>query len=389
MSVLVRLCGALTALALACLALAYALSLAGISVPGPDPFARSKAEAVCLMSGSPCDGARLVPLSGLAPIADEPLSGLLREAFEAGDLERARQLAPLVFARDKRNELGRLLMAQEALAGGDKQAFLRLYLPLFSTDGRQGAIYAGALAELSADSQFFAEIERHIRREQPSWAPAYLRILRDRNVTGLKELIGLYKLYPQAQAGLVSQLVREGDWRRAYAVFAEFVLSAQEALPVEERPLLSAPFNPDLLEVAAPAPFNWRVYGNGAEFLDGGGVYAFFQGRKAEQFLSQVFPLTGGRYEFVARMSGDVSETGGWFRWQIGCAGSGTRIAAFDVDRLSAAPMEQAFAFDMPEGLCDFVSLSLVGVAGTFPQSARIEIAHISLGRTGPLEAAP
>jgi hypothetical protein len=389
MTMLVRLCGVLTALALACLAGAYVLVLRGMAVPGLDVFERAQAEAVCRMSDAACDGVRLVPLSGLAPMADATLSGVLREAFEAGDFERAMELAPLVFARDKRNELGRLLMAQEALLGGDKKAFLRLYLPLFGTDGRQGAIYAEALAELSSDRQVFAEIERHIRAERPSWAPAYLRMMRDRNVIGLKELIGLYKLYPQAQSSLVSRLAGEGDWKRAYAVFAEFVLSGQEAVPVQEGPPLSAPFNPRLLDVPAPAPFNWRVYGNGAEFLDGGGVYAFFQGRKAEQFLSQVFPLSGGHYEFVARMSGDVSETGGWFRWQIGCAESGTRIAAFDVNHLSAAPMDQAFSFDMPEGLCDFVSLSLVGVAGTFPQSARIEIPHISLGQIAPLEEAP
>ena len=55
---------------------------------------------------------------------------------------------------------------------------------------------------------------------------------------------------------------------------------------------------------------------------------------------------------------------------------------------LGAAPRPYEFAFDQPPGACAYVTLSLIGVPGTFPQPARIEIERVGLIVVGR-EAAP
>jgi hypothetical protein len=78
-------------------------------------------------------------------------------------------------------------------------------------------------------------------------------------------------------------------------------------------------------------------------------------------------------------MSGDVSETGGWFRWQLACAGGSPVIERFEIHDLSAAPADYSFDFEKAQQGCPFVTLSLIGVPGTFPQPARIEVSSVRL----------
>jgi hypothetical protein len=88
-------------------------------------------------------------------------------------------------------------------------------------------------------------------------------------------------------------------------------------------------------------------------------------------------------------MSGEVSETGGWYRWQLACAAGGPALYVFDVQDLGSAPRAHEFAFEHPQGACPYVTLSLIGVPGTFPQPARIEVDRVSLSAALPGEVAP
>jgi hypothetical protein len=191
-------------------------------------------------------------------------------------------------------------------------------------------------------------------------------------------MIPLYAEFPSAQPGLLGKLTASGRWMGAYILFSEFL--SKGALAREaDLPALSVPYNPGLLELKAPPPFNWQVLGQGAEWTEGGGVYAFFQGRRGETFLVQTFPLSPGPWRLAAGMSGDVSETGGWFRWQLACAGGSPVIERFEVHDLSAAPADYSFDFEQAQQGCAFVTLSLIGVPGTFPQPARIEVSSVRL----------
>jgi len=221
-----------------------------------------------------------------------------------------------------------------------------------------------------------------VRTAQPYWGPQYLASLAGSASVPLADMIPLYAEFPSAQPGLLGKLAASGRWTSAYVLFTEFL--SKGALAREPGlPALSVPYNPQLLEVKTPPPFNWQVVGQGAEWVDGGGIYAFFQGRRGETFLVQSFPLPPGAWRLTARMSGDVSETGGWFRWQLACAGGSPVIDRFEVHELSAAPAEYGFDFEQALPGCEFITLSLIGVPGTFPQPARIEVNSVALAPRG------
>jgi hypothetical protein len=384
MTLLVRAAGVIAGLAAALLAGLYALAIS----PEAPAFAKgffpaSSFEVRCREDGEPdCAGGAALVAAAHAPLGARALSQQLEELYAGGEAGGRAELASLVLSQDPRSELARVILADAALVAGDREAFLRLYLPLFETDRPQAAAYADALASVSGDPELFRLIEAHVRTAQPYWGPQYLASLAGAASVPLADMIPLYTEFPAAQPGLLGKLTAAGRWTSAYVLFTEFLsngaLAREPGLPA-----LSVPYNPQLLEVKTPPPFNWQFVGQGAEWVDGGGVYAFFQGRRGETFLEQSFPLPPGAWRFTARMSGDVSETGGWFRWQLACAGGSPVIGRFEVHELSAAPAEYGFDFEQALPGCEFITLSLIGVPGTFPQPARIEVNSVALAPRG------
>lgn len=380
MTPLIRAAGAVASLAAALLAGLYALALSP-EAPGfaKELFPASSFEIRCADEGTAACGpeAALAAAAG-APLGAAALGQKLGQAYAGNEAEKRFELASLVLSQDPRSELARVILAEQALVSGDRERFLQLYLPLFETDRRQSAAYADALASVSSDPDLFRLIETHVRQAQPYWGPQYLASLAGSASVPLADMIPLYAEFPSAQPGLLGKLTASGRWMSAYILFSEFLTKGALAREAD-LPALSVPYNSWLLELKAPAPFNWQILGQGAEWTEGGGVYAFFQGRRGETFLVQTFPLPSGAWRLAARMSGDVSETGGWFRWQLACAGGSPVIERFEIHDLSAAPADYSFEFEMVEQGCGFVTLSLIGVPGTFPQPARIEVSSVRL----------
>ena len=373
-----RLIPALFFLAASLLAAAYAAALFSRPMEGGGGLFPAQALKFGCSNRPDCPTGLMRAAAGHAPLGAAALEARLLSKYEAGETEQLAELARLVLSQDARSELARIILAEEALAEGDTRGFLKLFLPVFATDGRQSRIYADVLAQLSQDPALFAALGAYIRAERPYWGADYLNAVAERGALSLSSLIDLYAEFPPAQPGLLTRLAGQGNWPGAYLTFNEF-LSGGALGQLESLPRLTIPYNPELFETPAPPPFNWRLHSRGAEWLPSGGVYAFFQGRRAETFLSQTFPLDGGRWDLSAVMSGEVSETGGFFRWQLTCAAGGRRIAALDVKRLSAAPEDQILGFEAPGEACRFVTLTLVGVAGSFPQPARIELRSVRL----------
>ena len=390
MTLVIRLAEAIAALSAALVASIYALAL---SAPAP-AFARSLFpaayhEEICEKpDAGACGPAEARQAAAHAPLGAPALTQALSKAYEEGGDGDLRPLAGLVLSQDPRSELARIVIAEDALSRGDRAAFLELYLPLFATDRRQAGVYADVLAAVSGDRDLFGLVERHVQEAQPYWGGLYLSALAGTGQVPLGDMMALYAEFPSAQPGLLGKLTASGRWTSAYVIFTEF-LSIGALRREAGMPPLSVPFNPQLLDLKAPAPFNWRIQGQGAEWLEGGGVYAFFQGRRGETFLVQSFPLPAGNWRLVADMSGDVSETGGWFRWQVACAGGAPVLARLEIHELSAAPAEYAFPFTHAAAGCEFVTLSLIGVPGTFPQPARIEVRSVHLERAEDEEPGP
>ncbi len=386
MSWLVRLPAALLCLAGAVVAGTYALALA--SAPGEGAarlFPAQVHKTACEAGRVACAPALARQAGARAPLGARALRDLLVSA-EKGS-EPATALARLVLSQDPRSEHARILLAEAALLEGDREGFLRLYLPVFQTDPRRGSAYADALAALCVDEDLFARIEARIIQAPPYWGGAWLAALARRGDLPASRLIGLYARFPEAQVGLLSQLTASGNWQGAYIAFNAFLSAGPPS--AEAADALTIPFNARFQALSAPPPFNWRLNGQGAEWLPEGGVYAFFQGRRSETFLSQTFPLQPGLWRLSARMSGEVSETGGYFRFVLACAASGKKSEAFDVTDLTAYPGVREFDFEHPAGICDFVTLSLTGVPGTFPQPARIELTEVRLVRLNAGEILP
>lgn len=385
MMLVIRAAGAMTGLTGAVLAGLYALALS----PDAPGFARglfpvSSFEASCAKEGAvDCGPDAVLAAAADAPLGAKALSQKLEQAYEGSVSDASIDLAALVLSQDPRSELARVILAERALVSGERDAFLKLYLPLFETDRRQSTAYADALASVSSDQELFRLIEAHVRNTQPYWGPQYLNSLAGSAGVPLAQIIPLYAEFPSAQPGLLRKLTASGRWMSAYVLFSE-LLSSGALAREPSLPALSVPYNSGLLELKAPPPFNWQILGQGAEWIEGGGVYAFFQGRRGETFLVQTLPLQPGGWRLTARMSGDVSETGGWFRWQFACAGGSPLIERFEIHDLSAAPADYTFDFEKAQQGCEFVTLSLIGVPGTFPQPARIEVRSVRLVRDQP-----
>ena len=386
MTGLLRWVAAIACLAAAALSALHIQALSGLA-PGfrTGLFEHSALQYRCALSDEACDQQEFERLAGKAPLDARALSAMLSRRFEAGHSGGDLELAALLLRRDPRSELARILLAQQALEAGDLDRFLSLYLPMFRTDPRQSTAYAGVLAELSRDRRRFERLEQRILQQRPNWGLQYLQALAAEGGVALSDKITMYAEYPQAQPVLLAQLAREGNWQAAYIIFSQWISSGALAREAGVPPL-TAPYNPGFVRSEAPVPFNWRLSSRSAEYLEEGGVYVFFQGRQAETFLSQTFPISPGGWRFMASMSGEASETGGWFSWRLTCADGSRRLASFDVRALGAASSPQAFDVTLEPGICEFVTLSLVGVPGMFPQPARVEVHEVRLDRLQAVE---
>jgi hypothetical protein len=385
MSRVLGLAGAGAALAGAAFAALLAFVLTG--EPGPGPFAHKAFSFRCAQAEDGCAPQGLIPLARGAPLDARGFEAAMQAAFEAGETDAARRLAAQVLKRNTRSNLARFILANEAAEAGDPDRFLSLYLPQFRIDprGESVSLFASVLAAYSRDPQYFTRLERHVLEARPSWGAAYLRALLSDGALPRAGLSRMFAEYPAAQPALLREMMEEGEAEEAYGLFAGWL---SEGALAREPPVLelSRPFNPGLSQSPAPSPFNWHVTSRAAEYVSGGGVYVFFEGRKAETFLSQIFPLEAGDWRLRLRVSGQASETGGSFRWRLACADGSGMIASHDLKSLGAAPSDSLFDLSLSPEACPFVRLSLEGVPGMFPQPSRLEVHTVSLERREPDE---
>ena len=368
----------------ACLYAAATAPRAPAAGPGSLMFAWTASETACLAGPETCDGTALIAHAASAPLSHRPFAARLAERLSSPGAEGSDELAAMVLARDPRSAFARLVLGEAALKADDREAFLSLVLPLFDLDPARRAAYADVLAALSPDDAFRAAVTRRLAPES-SWGAAYLSALTTRGGLPAGALMPFLRFVPSAQAPFLSRLTRQGSWDVAYVAFAEFLAAATGAEPLA----LTIPFNPDLRGHPAPAPFNWSLPSRTAQLQETGGVYVFYEGRKAEVLLVQTFPLGPGTYTLETGLSGETTEAGGGFRWQISCAAGGAPFAQLDVGILKAAPGRQDFAFEVPQSTCAFVTLSLRGVPGAFPRPARIEVRSVHISARPGGEGAP
>lgn len=382
MNLVLRLTAAAAALAGAAMAALLAFAL---SAPAIEPSGLFQHRALSLScEAEACALSEFEPLAARAPLDHRAFGARMEAAVGAGDMGAARIFAAHVLERDKRAILARYILATEAMEAGDPDRYLAVFLPLFQIDGRWDSVslFAGILSGFSLNPDYFQRIERHILTTRPGWGEAYLRALAAEPGIPVERKRALFAEYPGAQPALLSGLIRAGDWSAAYRLFTFWIGSG--ALAGEEpAPQRAVPFNPGLVRSAAPAPFNWQLHSGGAEYLTGGGVYIFFEGRRAETFLSQTFPLGPGAWRLSLRMSGEVRPSGGSLRWRLTCADGAGTPDLFDIAGLGAAPSVAVFDVPRPPEACPFVTLSLEGVPGMFPQPARLELTEIRIEPAG------
>lgn len=382
-----RLAAALVFLGLGVAALLYASAAApgaGRGADKPVVFAWTAADRACFEAYEDCDSETLTARAASAPLSARPFALQLVEEIVSGDEQGAADMAAQVLARDPRSRDARQVLAAQALRAEDHDAFLTLFLPLFEVDAPQRAAYGDFLAALSTRPEIRAALGPRLRKEAP-WAGAYLSALASRGGLAVSDLVELYRYAPAAQAQLLRRLTQAGQWDMAYIAFTDFVSAGAG----DEALALSVPFNPRLQASAAPAPFNWAPVSRSAQLQEEGGLYVFYEGRRPETLLVQSFPLSPGEWELIAEQSGDATEAGGFFRWQVACATGGPALFRFDVRSLKAAETAEGWDFDLAPGSCPYATLSLNGVPGSFPRPARIEVGSVRLMKRRPGAAAP
>ncbi|GHA85227.1 hypothetical protein GCM10009069_05440 [Algimonas arctica] len=278
------------------------------------------------------------------------------------------EAARIIFNRNPRHEVARLFLANEALLNGRPKEFVALYTGLFKTDPQNAQSYAKGLAQTIVAFNLHDEV-LPVLKSQPYWANAYLREALAQSGYNISRLLPAFRVTPSAQPNYLDALIQLSGWDQAYAAFQEFV----GVTPDPKRGL----YDPELNNQGGAAPFNWQLSTN-AEFIPGGGVAAFFNGRGTPWIMRQTFPLGQGEFLFASAMSGYASEDVGRYEWVLRCEGHNTTPMKAGPLRLSATP--EMFEYRvLGDEDCDFATLTLQGVAGRFPQSSDILVKQVSL----------
>ena len=172
---------------------------------------------------------------------------------------------------------------------------------------------------------------------------------------------------PVWQGLLLSNLVAQGEYRKAYATWSR--LSG-----VAERPGLH---NPQFDASNAPPPFNWRLAeGAGAVVqTSSGGLQVVYYGRDNLALAEQVTLLPAGRYRLAATVSGSFPQGSG-VAWRVKCLSQGPELMVLPV----TGPGRLGRDFTIPAG-CGAQSISLTGEAVEVSGASDFRVSGLLLSR--------
>ena len=313
-------------------------------------------------------------LAKRAPLAPEPFLVQAALAERAGDLRRASLLLNEARLRDPRSKPAVFLLADVAMRQNrvvDALANIAILARLVPGGSMQlipslaqFARTPGAEQQLSAILRDNPKLKRPLLislANDPANAALVISLAGDDAKSTDVESISW-------KARVVSGLVAQGDYGRAYSIWRNFA-----GLQGNDAPLL---YNGEFKRTPAPPPFDWR-YEAGSGGLaepDSGRLHVLYYGRENFTLAQQLLLLRPGTYELRSPVNGaDAAQA---LSWVVTCAKSGTEL-------LDSPIGGGILKFSVPDN-CEAQSLKLVGLASDAPQDIDTQIGPVSLVRAAP-----
>ena len=269
-------------------------------------------------------------LAEVAPLEGRAWRILAQVEAANGDRDQARELFTRAVQLRPRDVPSRAWLADDLLAQGKHAQALEHIDRLMVTSPASRAPLLAVLVRLSVDPQFVDALVPMLAGH-PSWRPAYLRELQrsaDPDTTSLvmASLEGAGGLEAEESARWVDNLIRSGQWGKAYAHWAG---------TLQEGVRLSPVFNGDFAHTPSGSGFDWRtprIAGQTVTFEPAdhgatGNVAAIeFRGRPAARGgLEQALLLAPGTYELQVRLRTQGLRSDGGLEWVVACA-KGNRV---------------------------------------------------------------
>jgi len=367
------------------------------------------AAGVCIFHLAPA--VRLAPIAGLLPSSqlqdsrtrfaeggnqvDPEISRLTRRVAQGAPLEavplyyhaveqegQASDAAILglldeVIRRDPRHYFARVWRARIYYRMGRMSDAVDEVLTVIPLNRSNEGDYLEALVDISRDPRN-QSLMLGLVSEEPYWAQAFVK----RAIAEIGDEDFSLALASRSRKSLneyVGGLMRSGQYERAFLIW-------QATLTQAELMNMRWPVDPRFERIDDASPFGWQP-NNAMTSHDGDGLHVFYNGRGAKPVLSQAMLLGAGyRYRFSARLSGEMKERGGWFRWRLICTQSRSLLMEVAVTSARSEDATTVAEFAVPDSECATQSIELSAEPGEYPFPARLNVREVRVDEVGPME---
>lgn len=320
-----------------------------------------------------------------APLASEPLLAL-------AETQRGNEAIPALNEAVRRNLRlvdGRRLRVQKAIQNGRLATAISEVSVLYTLDPENRDNFLNLLVGLERTAEGRAALAVAMVDETP-WRTPLIRRLATRS-TDLAFVKSIIRDDPQAQALFLERLVDVGQPSLALIAWFEYAEADQGAL--------RWPMDPAFAGMDAPAPFNWSLHPQAAEYRREGGIQITFLGQEPQTIVRQVMALGPGRYDLTLSANGMVPRNPGAMTLAMRCiadAGTapgaaadlqgtdqelGTRaeLASISVVTASQMPGLSTAPLTIPSENCRFQDLRIDAKPGPMAQISRITVRSIDI----------
>lgn len=326
---------------------------------------------------SPATLQRLERLADAEPLAVEPFLVQAAIALKAGHDQRAEELLVAAQNRDPRSVAAHFLLADLYLRTGRLEPGIT-ELAVFSRFV-PGAIeqLAPLLAEYSKMADALPQFKRMIALYPGLESPLLNQLATDTRNVDLILALATPRGNAEEPAAwehvLLSKLVQEGKYQRAYLLWARRSRVSDAA-----RSFL---FNPRFLQSNAPPPFNWSLASgsDGVAEAQGEGLRVLYFGRSDLVLASQLTLLPPGAYrlEMDIISQTDVRNVG----WSVTCLPSMRQ--ALELPLGEGQGTRSVSGVFRVAGNCAAQRFELKGLARDFAKTADFRISGLRLVRIG------
>lgn len=315
--------------------------------------------------------AKVEQLALAQPLNAEPFLVHAAIALRNGDTRRAEQLLIAARQRAPRSPAARYLLGDLYIRTGrpieamSEMAVLNRLVPSAQVQLAPAlAEYArspGAVPQLRTILASYPELEVPVLAKlssEPRNADLILSLASPQAAEGA----------PDWQRLLLTTLVSNGDYERAYAIWRKLAKVPE---------LRGGFYNPIFSDRAAPAPFNWQFaqgQGGVAEPSDGGLQVVYF-GRDTVDLAQQVLLLPAGSYRLAMKISGDLAGDDS-LGWKVTCLGTNREI--FRLPLRGAGLVSGQFVIPAD---CRAQRIALAAEAPEVPEAADFLVSGLQLTR--------